>query len=188
LDCEPLKQSKQNIFLNKIEDLERKLEFEETSRKRKEIIIERLKHNFDRFENENKKLTKALKANSEIQQICDAQLKNMREDYISLQAKEMDISEKKSILENQLEISEAKTLAVRTELQLANERIEDLYSILSSDNSDTDSDCSSPVFSDGAEDDLDIFLQNHRKRMAEQKEEEIRIRKSIYVEQTESEC
>eukprot|EP00090_Calanus_glacialis_P006125 TRINITY_DN14819_c0_g1_i2.p1 TRINITY_DN14819_c0_g1~~TRINITY_DN14819_c0_g1_i2.p1 ORF type:complete len:110 (-),score=44.07 TRINITY_DN14819_c0_g1_i2:70-399(-) len=109
----------------------------------------------------------------------------MREDYISLQAKEMDISEKKGILENQLEISEAETMAVKTQLQLANERIEDLHSIL---NSDTDSDCSSREFSDGAEDDLDIFLQNHRKRMAEQKEEEIRIRKSIYVEQTESEC
>ena len=108
----------------------------------------------------------------------------MREDYISLLVKEMDISEKNSILENQLEISEAETMAVKTQLQLANERIEDLHSILKSD---TDSDCSSLAFSDGAEDDLDIFLQNHRKRMAEQKEEEIRIRKSIYVEQTESE-
>ena len=111
----------------------------------------------------------------------------MREDYISLLVKEMDISEKKSILENKLEISESETMAVKIQLQLANERIEDLHSILNSDNSDTDSDCSSLVFSDGAEDDLDIFLQNHRKRMAEQKEEEIRIRKSIYVEQTESE-
>ena len=185
LECEPLNQSKQNIFLHKIEDLERKLEFEETSRKRKEIVIERLKHNLERFENENEKLTKALKAKGEIQQNCNVQLIKMREDYISLQAKEMDISEKKSILENQLEISEAETMAVKTQLQLANERIEDLHSIL---NSDTDSDCSSLAFSDGAEDDLDIFLQNHRKRMAEQKEEEIRIRKSIYVEQTESEC
>ena len=109
----------------------------------------------------------------------------MREDNISLQVKEMAISEKKSILEKQLEISEAETMALKTQLQLANERIEDLHSIL---NSDTDSDCSSLAFSDGAEDDLDIFLQNHRKRMAEQKEEEIRIRESIYVEQTESEC
>ena len=80
LECEPLNQSKQNIFLHKIEDLERKVEFEETSRKRKEIVIERLKQNLERFENENEKLTKALKATGKIQQNCDAQLRNMRED------------------------------------------------------------------------------------------------------------
>ena len=130
-------------------------------------------------------MKKAIKAKGEIQQNVDVQLKNMREDYISLLVKEMDISEKNSILENKLEISEAETMAVKTQVQLANERIEDMHSIL---HSDTDSDCSSLVFSDGAEDDLDIFLQNHRKRMSEQKEEEIRIRKSIYVVQTESEC
>ena len=55
----------------------------------------------------------------------------MREDNISLQVKEMAISEKKSILEKQLEISEAETMALKTQLQLANERIEDLQSILS---------------------------------------------------------
>ena len=108
----------------------------------------------------------------------------MKEDYISLQVKEMNISEKKTILENKLEISKAETKAVKTQMQLANERIEHLHTILNSDNSETDSDCSSLVFSDGAEDDLDIFLHIHRKRMVEQKEEEIRIRKSIYVEQT----
>ena len=122
-------------------------------------------------------MTKALRAKDKFQLNCDAQLRKMREDCISLQVKEMAISEKKSILEKQLEISEVETITVQTQLQLANERIEDLHSFL---NSDTDSDCSSREFSDGAEDDLDIFLQNHRKRMAEQKEEEIRIRQSIH--------
>ena len=40
--------------------------------------------------------------------------------------------------------------------------------------SDSDSECCSLQTSDGAEDDLKIFLENHRKRMAEQKENIIR--------------
>ena len=70
----------------------------------------------------------------------------------------------------------AEMLTLQSQLQLANDRIEHLQSILTSD---SDSDCCSLTVSDGAEYDLDIFLQNHRKRMAEQKEEEIRIRENI---------
>ena len=86
------------------------------------------------------------------------------------------MSEKKNILEKKLEISEAEILTLQSQLQLSNERIEHLHSILTSD---SDSDCCSLTVSDGAEDDLQIFLQNHRKRMAEQKEEENRIRENI---------
>ena len=185
LEVQPMNSNKQKHFENKIKELERKLELEETTCQRQETIIERLKQYLDKLENENEKIIKTLKSKEEIQQNFDSQLKNMREDYISLQVKEMAISEKKGILERQLEISESETMHVKSQLTLANQRIEDLHSIL---NSDTDSDCSVYSFTDEAEDDLDIFLQNHRKKMAEQKEEEIRIRKSIYVEQTESEC
>lgn len=185
LDGEHLNLSKHKIFENKITELERKLELEETTRQRHETIIERLKQHLERLENENEKIIKTIKAKEEIQQNAYAQFKNMKEDYISLQVKEMDISEKKSILEKHLEISESETNAVKKQLQLANQRVDDLHSIL---NSDTDSECSSLAFSDGEEDELDIFLDNHRRKMAEQKDEETRIRKSIYVEQTESEC
>ena len=185
LDGEHLNLSKHKIFENKITELERKLELEETTRQRHETIIERLKQHLERLENENEKIIKTIKAKEEIQQNAYAQFKYMKEDYISLQVKEMDISEKKSILEKHLEISESETNAVKKQLQLANQRVDDLHSIL---NSDTDSECSSLAFSDGEEDELDIFLHNHRRKMAEQKDEETRIRKSIYVEQTESEC
>ena len=81
--------------MEEIKNPHQQLEFEETSRKRPDTVIERLKQNIKRFENEIEKMTKALKAKGEIQHNCDAQLRNMREDYISLQVKEMDISEEK---------------------------------------------------------------------------------------------
>ena len=84
--------------------------------------------------------------------------------------------EKKNIIEKKIEISEAEMLTLQSQLQLANERIEHLQSILTSD---SDSDCCSLPVSDEAEDDLQIFLQNHRKRMAEQKEQENRIRENM---------
>ena len=90
----------------------------------------------------------------------------------------MDRFEKKNIIEKKLEISEVEVLTRQSQLQLANERIEHLHSILTSD-SESGSDCCSLPVSDGAEDDLQIFLQNHRKRMAEQKEEENIIRENI---------
>ena len=65
-------------------------------------------------------------------------------------------------------------LTVLSQLQLANVRIEHLHSILT-----YESDYCSLTVSDGAEDDLDIFLQNHTRRMAEQKEEETRTRENI---------
>ena len=91
LKCKPLNLIKQNIFLNKIEELESKLEFEVTSQKRQDIVIERLKQNLERLENEKEIMTKALKAKGEIQQNFDGQLKSLKEDYISLLVKEMDI-------------------------------------------------------------------------------------------------
>ena len=99
----------------------------------------------------------------------------------------MDVNEKKNILEKKLEIAEAETITVRSHLELANRRIEDLQMAL---NCDTESECSSLPYSDHSQDDLDLFLLNHRKRMAEQKEEERKIRESLLRENTyhDSEC
>ena len=75
---------------------------------------------------------------------------------------------------------------MRSQLELANRRIEDLQIAL---NCDTESESSSIPYSDGYQDDLDLFLLNHRKRMAEQKEEERKIRESLLKEsKAESDC
>ena len=99
----------------------------------------------------------------------------------------MDVNEKKNILEKKLEIAEAETITVRSHLELANRRIEDLQLAL---NCDTESESSSLPYSDHSQDDLDVFLMNHRKRMAEQKEEERKIRESLMRENNyhDSEC
>merc|ERR1711862_1031384 len=116
----------------------------------------------------------------------NTQMKDLKEDIVTLQIREMDIIEKKNILEKKLEIAEAETITVRSHLELANRRIEDLQMAL---NCDTESESSSIPYSDSYQDDLDVFLMNHRRRMAEQKEEERKIRESLLKEsKAESEC
>ena len=173
----------------KIIEIKSQLELEVTSRHRNETMIERLKQKLERSEAEFESMSQERKAKENMNIKLISQLKAIQEDYISLQVKEMGISESKNAVEKRLEISEAETMTAKSQLELANRRIEYLHSNL---NCETDSDCSSLPFSDGSEDDLDIFLHNHRQRMAEQKEEENRIRESIQesrnIEQEESEC
>ena len=139
-------------------------------------MIERLKKQLEVSECDVKALKHESSSKEDINRKLQRQQKDLKEDNISLKIKEMDMSEKKNILEKKLEISEAEILTLQSQLQLSNERIEHLHSILTSD---SDSDCCSLTVSDGAQDDLQIFLQNHRKRMAEQKEEKNRIRENI---------
>ena len=168
--------SKQQRLEMKNKDLEHKLEMEVASRQRSGSIIERLKKQLEVSECNAEVLKQEKSSKVVINRKLERQLKDLKENNISLKIKEMDMSDKKNILEKKLEVSEAETLTVQSQLQLANQRIEHLHSILTSD---SDSDCCSLPVSDGAEDDLQIFLQNHRKRMAEQKEEENRIRENM---------
>ena len=86
------------------------------------------------------------------------------------------MSEKKTILEKKVEINDAEMEMLKSQLELAHQRIEGLHANLLSD---SDSECSILPCVEEPEDDLDIFLQNHRKRMKEQKEEETRIRENL---------
>merc|ERR1719245_1130600 len=122
---------------------------------------------------------KNLSVQEDLNKKLNIQIKDLKEDIVTLQIREMDVYEKKNILEKKLEIAEAETITVRSHLELANRRIEDLQLAL---NCDTESECSSLPYSDHSQDDLDVFLMNHRKRMAEQKEEERKIRESLLRE------
>ena len=160
-----------------------------------------------------------IEAGQEQQRALVTQCKDLKEDIVTLQIREMDITEKKNILEKKLEIPEAETLTVISQLEIANRcycisnnkkrsygvnsisshevliifqlstlcscrRIEDLQLVL---NCDSDSACSSLCSTEQAGqeelgEELDIFLQNHRRRMMEQKEEERKIREGLKQE------
>ena len=171
----------------KLKELEHKLNLEVSSRERFESLSERLKEKISQSETEAIISRKNLSVQEDFNKKLNIQIKDLKEDIVSLQIREMDVNEKKNILEKKLEIAEAETITVRSHLELANRRIEDLQIAL---NCDTESECSSLPYSDHSQDDLDLFLLNHRKRMAEQKEEERKIRESLLRENHyhDSEC
>ena len=168
----------------KLRELEHKLSLEVSSRERFEALNERLREKVCQSETDAVFTKKNLDAQEDLNKKLNIQIKDLKEDIVTLQIREMDVYEKKNILEKKLEIAEAETITVRSHLELANRRIEDLQLAL---NCDTESECSSLPHSDNCQDDLDLFLINHRKRMAEQKEEERRIRESL-IANPESDC
>ena len=175
--------NKHEIELN---DLKQKLEHEFNLKQKYEIQLEKLNEKIEESGKEQESIRKVNQHQEDINKKLTIQVKDLKEDIVTMQIREMDIIEKKNILEKKLEIAEAETITVRSQLDLANRRIEDLQLAL---NCDTESESSSLPYSDGYQDDLDLFLMNHRKKMAEQKEEERRIRESLLKEtKIESEC
>ena len=170
----------------RINELEYQLQLELTSKTRCENQIEQFRDKLLETEKEQESARKSVECHEEVNKKLNIQIKDLKEDIVTLQIREMDITEKKNILDKKLEIAEAETITVRSQLELANRRIEDLQIAL---NCDTESESSSIPYSDGYQDDLDLFLLNHRKRMAEQKEEERKIRESLLKEsRVESDC
>ena len=169
-----------------LKDLKQKLEHEFNLKQKYEIQLEKLNEKIEESGKEQESIRKVNQHQEDINKKLTIQVKDLKEDIVTMQIREMDIIEKKNILEKKLEIAEAETITVRSQLDLANRRIEDLQLAL---NCDTESESSSLPYSDGYQDDLDLFLMNHRKKMAEQKEEERRIRESLLKEtKIESEC
>ena len=189
-----IKDNEENAYQNvvdkkselRINELEYQLQLELTSKTRCENQIEQFRDKLLETEKEQETARKSVECHEEVNKKLNIQIKDLKEDIVTLQIREMDITEKKNILDKKLEIAEAETITVRSQLELANRRIEDLQIAL---NCDTESESSSIPYSDGYQDDLDLFLLNHRKRMAEQKEEERKIRESLLKEsRVESDC
>jgi len=162
----------------KIRELESKLELEITSKGRLDVQISRLKEQVDKLAKERDD-AKMKDANSQEQQKkMSRQLRDLKEEYVTAQGKETELGQKKFDLEKQLEVAEAETLTVRSDLKLALKRVEDLQAAIAgeidSDNSDDNSDSS--------DEEMHSFLEHHRRAMSVQRERESMARESVLRE------
>merc|ERR1711970_1248539 len=132
----------------KIRELESKLELELTTRSRMDTQIARLKESIEKLNKEIDETRLREQSSQEQQRKLARQLRDLKEDYTTIQGKETELSQKKGDLEKQLEVAESETLTVKSDLKLALKRIEDLQAAIageidsaeSEDNSDSSSD------------------------------------------------
>jgi len=161
----------------KIREFESKLELEITSKSRMEIQIQRLKEVVDKLTKEKEEVRVREAAAQELAKKTNRQLRDVKEEFTTIQGKETELCQKKFDLEKQLEVAEAETLTVRSDLKLALKRIEDLQAAIQgdidTDNSDDNSD------SDG---EMHSFLEHHRRAMSVQRERESMARESVVRE------
>jgi len=171
----------------KLTEIGQRLELEVTNRLRLEGLVARLKEARDKMEKESEEVRYQRQSEQEKQRRLLNQLRDLREDYLSLQGKEADVSEKRNVLEKRLEIAESETVVAKTELHLALKRIEDFQMAISSD-MDSDSGGSTLQYlSDEGEEELENFLEQHRRAMSASRERESQIRESIAREIGQSE-
>ena len=97
----------------KVRELESKLELEQTTRSRLETQISRLKEALEKMSQEADQLRVKEQSSQEGQRKIARQLRDLKEDFINLQTKETEITQKKTDLEKQLEVSEAETVTAR---------------------------------------------------------------------------
>ena len=177
--------AKEKIFEMKYVNLHNDMELELAKKERAEAIVNKIKKDLEDSENQVKCAQLEAQKNENGNKKLVAQLKNLKDDYLLLQVRELDISGKKDILENKLEIALAETKSLKSKLELANRRIEDLNMIL-----DEESSCE---FED-VDYDVEMFLSNHRMRMKQEKEKERKIRGdsneniNLFENLSESEC
>jgi len=161
----------------KIRELESKLELEQTTRGRLETQISRLKEAIEKLNSEADQLRVKEQTSQEGSKKVGRQLRDLKEDYATLQTKETEMTQKKSDLEKQLEISEGETVTAKNELKLAMKRIEDLQIAIAGeiDTDETNSDDNS----DSSDEEMHSFLEHHRRAMSVQKERESIARESV---------
>ena len=138
----------------KINELEKKLDLEHTNKFRLEHQADRLKDNVKKLEKEAELEKFKFQTDQEKYKKLLNQFRDLKEDYLSLQGKESDVSEKNSNLTKKIEISEAENIILKKDLELAMRRIEDFHTAISSE---IDSDSDTITFS---EDDLFLSQQS----------------------------
>merc|ERR1712241_1372965 len=102
----------------KIRELESKLELEET--------IERLNKEIDEIRIKEQ-------SSQDQQKKLNRQLRELKEDYTTLQGKEGDLIQKNGDLEKQMEVCDVEVMTLKSDLKLAMKRIEDLQVAISGD-------------------------------------------------------
>merc|ERR1719412_972092 len=176
----------------KIKELETKLELEQTTRGRMETQINRLKEGIEKINHECDSLRVKEATSQDQGRRLQRQLRDLKENYTSLQQKETEVNAKKNEYEKKLELAEAETVTARNDLKLALKRVEDLQqaingeldSELDSLNSDADSDSSDELVGGS-------FMEHHRRAISVQREREsiardISARESIQREVRQS--
>merc|ERR1711973_161780 len=137
----------------KIRELESKLELELTTKGRMETQVGRLKETIERLNKEIDDLRIKEQSSQDQQKKLGRQLRDLKEDYATLQGKESDIIQKNTDLEKQIEVSDVEVMTLKSDLKLAMKRIEDLQVAISGD-------IDSESFSDQIEDSDDESAVN----------------------------
>ena len=163
----------------KVTDLEQRLELEQTARQRMGTQIDRLKESVKKMDKEADEMRFKSQSDQEKNRKILNQFRDLKEDYMSLQGKEADITEKNHHLNKKLEIAEAESIVMKKELEMALKRIDDFHIAISSE---IDSDTDTINYSEASEEDIEVFLDNHRRAMSMQREREGVIRESIAKE------
>ena len=124
----------------KIKELESKLDLEQTTRGRMETQINRLKEGIEKLNGDCDNLRVKEQGAQDTTRKLQRQLRDLKEEYATLQQKETESNSKKNELEKALEISEAEIVTARNDLKLAMKRLEDLQTAMNGEiDSDTDS-------------------------------------------------
>ena len=117
----------------KIRELESKLELELTTKGRMDTQIGRLKETIERLNKEVEEIRIKEQSSQDQQKKLGRQLRDLKEDYATLQGKESDLHQKNGDLEKQIEVSDVEVITLKGDLKLAMKRIEDLQVAISGD-------------------------------------------------------
>merc|ERR1719210_2494247 len=100
---------------------------------RMETQIGRLKETIERLNKEIDDIRIKEQSSQDHQKKLNRQLRDLKEDYATLQGKEGDLVQKNGDLEKQLEVSDVEVMTLKSDLKLAMKRIEDLQVAISGD-------------------------------------------------------
>merc|ERR1719356_2105884 len=153
----------------KIRELDSKLELEVTTKGRMETQIGRLKETIERLNKEIEDIRIKEQSSQDQQKKMGRQLRDLKEDYATLQGKESDLLQKNGDLEKQIEVSDVEVLTLKGDLKLAMKRIEDLQVAISGD-IDSES-FSDQVVSDDSDDESGL---NHSSQLTLNSNHDIR--------------
>merc|ERR1712025_538669 len=117
----------------KIRELESKLELEVTTKGRMETQVGRLKETIERLNKEVEEIRIKEQSSQDQQKKLGRQLRDLKEDYATLQGKESDLHQKNGDLEKQIDLSDVEVNTLKGDLKLAMKRIEDLQVAISGD-------------------------------------------------------
>merc|ERR1711892_839682 len=147
----------------KIRELESKLELELTTRSRMDTQIARLKETIEKLNKEIDDMRLREQSSQEQQRKIARQLRDLKEDYTTVQGKETELAQKKGDLEKQLEVAEVETMTVKSDLKLAMKRIEDLQVAISGE---IDSESYSDHGSESSDDEIHQTLDQRQRSLS----------------------